>query len=88
MDANDILIGVEMLPFLSDRLFRIGAAVVIIGSAPLITILLLAKVGLWTDPNPNPVGPGLLVFVTFWPGVILMAAGIFRSAIRRPGRSR
>lgn len=77
-----------MLPFLSDKLFRIGAAVVIIGSAPLLTILLLAKVGLWPDPNPNPVGPGLLVFVTFWPGVILMAAGIFRSAIRRPGRSK
>jgi len=77
-----------MLPFLSDKLFRIGAAVVIIGSAPLFTILLLAKVGLWPDPNPNPVGPGLLVFVTFWPGVILMAAGIFRSAIRRPGRSK
>lgn len=77
-----------MLPFLSDKLFLIGAAVVIIGSAPLITILLLAKVGLWPDPNPNPVGPGLLVFVTFWPGVILMAAGIFRSAIRRPGRSK
>lgn len=77
-----------MLPFLSDKLFRIGAAVVILGSAPLFTILLLAKVGLWPDPNPNPVGPGLLVFVTFWPGVILMAAGIFRSAIRRPGRSK
>lgn len=77
-----------MLPFFSDKLFRIGAAVVIIGSAPLIAILLLAKVGLWPDPNPNPVGPGLLVFVTFWPGVILMAAGIFRSAIRRPGRSK
>lgn len=75
-----------MLPFLSDKLFRIGAAVVIIGSAPLLTILLLAKVGLWSDPHPNPIGPGLLVFVTFWPGVILMAAGIFRSAIRRPGR--
>ncbi len=77
-----------MLPFLSDKLFWIGAAVVIIGGAPLMTILLLAKLGLWADPHPNPVGPGLLVFVTFWPGVILMAAGIFRSAIRRPGRSK
>ena len=76
-----------MLPFLSDRLFLIGAAVVILGSLPLLAILFLAKVGLWPDPNPNPVGPGLLVFVTFWPGVILMAAGIFRSAIRRGGKA-
>lgn len=75
-----------MLPFLSDRLFQIGAAVVILGGAPLFTILLLAKIGLWPDPHPNPVGPGILVFVTFWPGVILMAAGIFRSAIRRGGK--
>jgi hypothetical protein len=64
-----------MLPFLSDRIFRIGAAVVILGSAPLLTIFFLSKIGLWPDPNPNPIGPGLLVFVTFWPGVILMAAG-------------
>lgn len=76
-----------MLPFLSDRLFLIGAAVVILGSLPLLVILLLAKVGLWPDPHPNPVGPGLLVFVTFWPGVLLMAAGIFRSAIRRGGKT-
>lgn len=75
-----------MLPFLSDKLFKIGAAVVILGSAPLLFILLMSKIGLWPDPNPNPVGPGLLVFVTFWPGVLLMAAGIFRSAIRRGGK--
>lgn len=76
-----------MLPFLSDKLFKIGAAVVILGSAPLLFILLMAKIGLWPDPNPNPVGPGILVFVTFWPGVLLMAAGIFRSAIRRGGKA-
>ena len=76
-----------MLPFLSDRLFLIGAAVVILGSLPLLAILFLAKIGLWPDPNPNPVGPGILVFVTFWPGVLLMAVGIFRSAIRRGGKA-
>jgi len=75
-----------MLPFLSDKLFKIGAAVVILGSAPLLFILLMSKIGLWPDPNPNPVGPGLLVFVTFWPGVLLMAAGIFRS-LRRGGKA-
>lgn len=75
-----------MLPFLKDKLFLIGAAVVILGSLPLLAILFLARIGLLADSNPNPVGPGLLVFVTFWPGVVLMAAGIFRSAIRRGGK--
>jgi len=40
---------------------------VILGSAPLLTIIFLSKIGLWPDPNSNPIGPGLLVFVTFWP---------------------
>jgi hypothetical protein len=43
-----------MLPFLSDRIFRIGAAVVILGSAPLLIIIFLSKIGLWPDPHPNP----------------------------------
>lgn len=72
-----------MLPFLSDKIFRIGAAVVILGSAPLLSIIFLWKIGLWPDPNPNPIGPGLLFFVTFWPGVILMVVGILRSLMRR-----
>lgn len=63
---------------------RIGAAVLIVGAAPLLTIIFLASVGLWPDPNPNPIGPGLLLFVTFWPGVLAIGVGVER--VRRARR--
>jgi hypothetical protein len=28
----------------------------------LVAIIAAAKVGLWPDPNPNPIGPGMLFF--------------------------
>ena len=31
------------------------------------------------DPNPNPIGFGLLFFVTFWPAVICLGVGFFQS---------
>ena len=46
------------------RVFRQRAfpSAPLLGSAPLVAIILAAEVGLWPDPNPNPVGPGLLFF--------------------------
>jgi hypothetical protein len=35
---------------------------VLVGWTPLWDIVLLAAIGLWPDPNPNPIGPGLLFF--------------------------
>jgi hypothetical protein len=34
----------------------------VLGSAPVGAIIAAAKVGLWPDPNPNPIGPGMLFF--------------------------
>jgi hypothetical protein len=36
--------------------------------------------GLTRDPNPNPIGLGLLAGLTFWPAVILIVIGV----VRRP----
>ena len=58
---------------------RIGLALVVLGWGPLLSIIFLAELGLWPDPNPNPIGPGLLFFVTFWPAVICLAVGVFRT---------
>jgi hypothetical protein len=44
---------------------------------------LLATIGLWPDPNPNPIGPGLLFFFTFWPAVICFGIGVFQVCRRR-----
>jgi hypothetical protein len=38
----------------------------------------VAELGLWPDPNPNPIGPGLLFFFTFWPAVICLGIGVFQ----------
>jgi hypothetical protein len=39
---------------------RAGLAILLLGASPLVAIILAARIGLWPDPNPNPVGPGLL----------------------------
>ena len=65
-----------MKTYFQNRLFKVGFWLLIVGSAPLVAIILLAAVGLWPDPNPNPIGPGLLAAFTFWPAVICMALGV------------
>lgn len=67
-----------MANYSSNRLFKIGKWLMIIGATPLCAIILLAHVGLWPDPDPNPVGAGLLLFVTFWPAVICMGLGAWQ----------
>lgn len=62
--------------FLLSRLFRIGLILFIAGTGPLIAIMLAAMLGVW--PDPNPIGPGLLAMVTFWPSVIFMAIGAYQ----------
>jgi len=35
-----------------------------------------AKLGITSDPNPNPVGLGILAMLSFWPSLIIMALGL------------
>ncbi|MCI0586194.1 MAG: hypothetical protein L0323_05075 [Planctomycetes bacterium] len=64
-----------MTRYVANRLFKIGIWLFVLGCGPLLAILLLASIGLWPDPNPNPIGPGLLAFFTFWPAVICTGIG-------------
>ena len=64
--------------YLQSRWVKTGIGLLFIGAAPLVLILLASAVGLWPDPNPNPVGPGLLFFFTFWPAVICIVIGVIR----------
>jgi hypothetical protein len=59
---------------------KLGLALLVFGVGPLVAIVLLAAVGLWPDPNPNPIGPGLLACVSFWPGLISLIVGAVRVA--------
>jgi len=67
-------------------MFWIGLAVFCVGSGPLLSTLLLAWLGVTDDPDPNPVGFGILAFLTFWPGVGLMIVGIVWSFSRQWSR--
>jgi len=58
------------------KLIRVGAAILVLGSGPLLAIIVAAKLGLTRDPNPNPVGFGILAGLTFWPGIILLLVGV------------
>jgi len=49
--------------YLGSGWVRTGLTLLLLGSAPLVAIILAAKIGIWPDPNPNPVGPGLLFFL-------------------------
>lgn len=55
-------------------MFWWGVALLVVGTGPLLAIILAASLGLTADPDPNPIGPGLLTFFTFWPAVALIAA--------------
>lgn len=61
------------------KLLWAGLGMVVFGSAPLLLIVLAANLGLTHDPDPNPVGPGLLAGVTFMPGLAIAFIGFCRS---------
>ena len=64
--------------YLNNRWIWVGLALVTFGWGPLLGIVLLAELGLWPDPNPNPIGPGILFFLTSWPAIICLAMGMFQ----------
>jgi hypothetical protein len=67
-----------MRRYLDSRLVQIGLILLIIGSGPLVGVMLYAKLGFYHDPDPNPVFLGMLAGLTFWPSLILLGAGIWR----------
>ena len=56
------------------RLFWAGLTLLAIGITSLLAVILFSR-----DPNPNPIGFGLLALVTFWPAIIMIVVGWNRS---------
>ena len=76
-----------MTGYLGSRWVKFGIILFSIDAAPLMLIIVAAAVGLWPDPNRNPVGPGLLFFFTFWPAIaciLTRSSSRARSATRAP----
>lgn len=59
---------------------RLGVGFFALGVGPLLLFGIADAAGLIRDPKPNPVGLGLLAFVSFWPAVGLTIFGLFRLA--------
>jgi hypothetical protein len=57
----------------------------VVGATPLLVIVVAADLGLLRDPNPNPVGPGILFGLTLWPAIICVVVGVIRVRSRRAG---
>jgi FtsH-binding integral membrane protein len=69
------------------KLFWFGLALFVLGCGPLLAIIAAAELGLTSDPNPNPIGPGMLAMFTFWPAIALMVMGLVMAFRRRPPSS-
>ena len=67
-----------MSGYLQSKLVKAGLIVLVLGTGPLLFIIVAAAIGLWPDPNPNPVGPGMLAALSFWPGIVCLLIGIFK----------
>ena len=72
-----------MSQYLKSTWVRVGLVLLVVGATPLLFIITAAALGLWPDPNPNPVGPGILFGLTFWPAIICIAVGVIRVRARR-----
>lgn len=57
---------------------KLGIGLLIVGTAPLLLFILADEAGLISDPNPNPIGLGLLFFFSVWPALILIAVGLVK----------
>jgi len=67
--------------FGKSRWIRFGLVGLVLGTGPL---LLAVAISYWRgDNHPNPVGPGLLAMVTFWPSVSLILIGVVLTIVRR-----
>ena len=64
------------------KLTRIGVIIFIVGSSPLLLVMLFAKIGILEDPNP--ILFGIMAMFTFWPSLLLILIGVLKQFIAKP----
>jgi hypothetical protein len=72
-----------MSQYLKSTWVKVGLGLLLAGATPLLIIVAAADLGLLRDPNPNPVGPGILFGLTLWPAIICIVVGVIRARSRR-----
>jgi MFS superfamily sulfate permease-like transporter len=55
-----------------------GLILLVLGTGPLVFVMVAAKLGFGNDPNPNPVIHGMLAGLTFYPSLGLVIWGLYR----------
>jgi hypothetical protein len=75
---------VQRATYLGSWWVRAGLTLLLLGSAPLLAIIAAAEVGLWPDPNPNPVGPGLLFFFSGVLATACLVIGVVWGVVEAP----
>ncbi|MSQ90192.1 MAG: hypothetical protein EXS01_02195 [Phycisphaerales bacterium] len=59
-----------------------GLLLLLLGTGPLLLVILFAEMGWSDDPNPNPVGFGILAMCTAWPSIGFVIAGVGLGVVR------
>jgi len=74
-----------MHEYLKSWWVRAGLVGLVLGTGPLASVMVAARLGFTDDPNPNPVYFGMLAGLTFWPSLALISVGVWqrRKAARR-----
>ena len=73
--------GAQRHVYLRSWWVRAGVVLLLAGSAPLVAIILAAQIGVWPDPNPNPIGPGLLFAFSAVAATVCLAVGAIRVSL-------
>ena len=64
--------------FLDSWLIRGGLLLLVLGVGPLLAIMIGTALGLTNDPDPNPIGPGMLAGVSFYPSLAMIVFGVVK----------
>jgi hypothetical protein len=64
--------------YLQSPWVRAGGVIFLAGAIPLFGVIAAAFIGLWPDPNPNPVGLGFLFLAAGLLGCLLALIGVIR----------
>ncbi|HSR92944.1 MAG TPA: hypothetical protein VLK88_16690 [Gemmatimonadales bacterium] len=73
-----LLSGSQRAVYLQSPWVRAGGAIFLAGAIPLFGVIVAAFIGLWPDPNPNPVGLGFLFLAAGVLGCLLALVGVIR----------
>lgn len=78
-----LLSGSDRRVYFRSPWIRGGIALICLGVLPLLIMVLLSWLGLLQDPNPNPIGFGLLFVTMGFIGCLTILIGIIRHSRQR-----